>query len=718
MYGGVGLMLLLFVFLQTGEAQTGAAIAVRLSAPEAAASPATVAMWPGQESRQVAIPGEAVFDELAAGEYRIEVTADGFAPRDTTVRVEPGERVPLSLTLRPVAVTLAEVTVETPRNGTEHIYQRAQIAASAAQTLPDFLRQTAGLDVRSDGTAGSPVTARVGGSAANQVLVLVDGRRVQQVGSGEADLAAIPLEWVESVKVVRGGRADAGGEAIGGILEVTTRTPAKRPELEVTGELHPTYDRVNLLRSGKTGPIASLLSFARTQGPGDFRYTITEDDGTGAFTVGLGQRQRRANADITRDQLLVKLGTPSGTATAAELSASLDRAARGMPGYLAPQLTPLARQATQQEALNLRLSRTGRTMRGTVRISLQHDAQEFTNPDVTALVKQAEERSGQAGGEAQFSARAGRAQLSGGAQATRETLASDQITGEQAARWRWAVWSLWRQPLLESSHRHLSLAAEPGLRYERFGGEGMLLPNVRLAFEHVPAFRYGAMASWGRSYRAPTFYALFWQDDQVARGNPTLLPETSTEWTGRVYAESAGGDRARVEVAASEQRVENLISWRRAFDNRWTPFNLKRAHVKTLDVTYEQRLWREHVTLSAGLNWTDARDATDDRNTGGKYLTFRAPHTQRAGLRLRSHGLDITLQHRRIAARPVLETNSKWLRAYEITDVQLAYAFHLRKLWIEPAVGIDNLFDEQYRIVRHAPMPGREVFARIHFSQR
>lgn len=58
MYGGVGLMLLLFVFLQTGEAQTGAAIAVRLSAPEAAASPATVAMWPGQESRQVAIPGK------------------------------------------------------------------------------------------------------------------------------------------------------------------------------------------------------------------------------------------------------------------------------------------------------------------------------------------------------------------------------------------------------------------------------------------------------------------------------------------------------------------------------------------------------------------------------------------------------------------------------------------------------------------------------------
>ena len=380
---------------------------------------------------------------------------------------------------------------------------------------------------------------RIGGSAANQVLVLVDGRRVQQVGSGEADLAAIPLDWVESVRVLRGGRADVGGEAIGGILEITTRTPAVRPEFLLAAETHPAYDRVSLLRSGPAGPLASLFSFARTQGPGDFSYTITEDDGNGPHTVGLGETRRRMNADVTRDQLLVKLGTRAGLPTTAELSGTLDRAARGMPGYLAPQLTPLARQATQEEAVNLRLSHSARGWHGVAHGAWQHDAREFTNAETTAQVKESAEASGQASFDGQMEFLLGRARVSGGAQMTREALDSDEITGGHAARWRWAGWSVWRQALMEDKGRHLSLAAEPGLRYENFGGEGLALPSARLAFEYSPGMRYGAAAGWGRSYRAPTFYALFWQDDQVSRGNPQLHPESSREWTGRVYAEAA-----------------------------------------------------------------------------------------------------------------------------------------------------------------------------------
>ncbi len=284
-------------------------------------------------------------------------------------------------------------------------------------------------------------------------------------------------------------------------------------------------------------------------------------------------------------------------------------------------------------------------------------------------------------------------------------------------RWRWAAWSVWRQMLIDNPRRHVTLAAEPGLRYEAWGGDGTALPTIRLALEHAPGLRYGAVASWGRSYRAPTFYALFWQDDQVSRGNPQLLPEASREWTGRVYAETAGANRARLEVAASDQRVENLIYWKRAFDNRWVPLNLKRAHVQTLDVSGERSLWREFVTVTAGLNWTEARDATEDRNTGGRYLTFRAPQSQRAGVTVHRYGLELAIQHRRVAARPVLETNSKWLRAYAITDLHLSYAFHLRRVRLEPAVGVENLFDTHYRIVRFAPMPGREIYARIHLAQ-
>ncbi len=387
-----GLLLLLFGLISSVHAQTGAVIAVRLAASGAdCATLATVSVWPGQATVQAAVPGEAVFDGLAAGLYRVEVTADRCVSLDTSIRIAPGERADVALTLRPVAVTLPEITVETRREGAEQVFQREQIVASAAQTLPDFLRQQAGLDMRSDGAVGAPVTARIGGSAANQVLVHGGRAKVTAGGQRRGGFSGDSTRMGGIGKGAARRPGECRGEAIGGILEITTRAPANRPEFDVSVEAHPSYDRVSMLRSGRTGPIASLLSLTRTQGPGDFHYTITEDDGTGAFTVGLGRQYRRVNADITRDQLLVKLGTPPGMPTTAEVSAALDRASRGMPGYLAPQLTPLARQATQNEALNLRLTHSAGRINTSTHVAWQHDSREFTNPDAAAMVKQSGE---------------------------------------------------------------------------------------------------------------------------------------------------------------------------------------------------------------------------------------------------------------------------------------------------------------------------------------
>ena len=711
-------VLLCLLMAAAAMAQTGASVDVRVTdSKRSALASATLALWPANQSVRTDEHGEASFDELAAGEYRVEASARGFAARDTSFDLSPGERLDLSLALQKLVETLPEVVVETARQtGDVRLFGRKEIEASAARNLSDFLNTTAGLEVRTDGTAGSAQTVRIGGSNANQVLVLVDGRRLQNLGSGEADLSSIPLDWVQSVEISRGGKTDEGGEAIGGVLRVTTLQASDRNELSAGIEAYPTYSRMNFLRTAKTGTFSGLLSYCRTQGPGNFRYTVIEDDGNGPFTQNLGKTFRRLNDDISRDQLLLKVASTLSSGGMVEASGMLDRAARGMPGY-PPQLTPDARQNTSHEALNVRALRSLGKVNLEARAAYQQDWREYNDPGIYSNLHYSSETSREWETELQAHALLRRTSVSGGLYSARESLISEQIAGGYASLMRWAGWAQIGQPLWSAGEREFLISGNGGVRWEKFGSGQSVLPKVGLTFEHSSTFASGVTVSWGRSYRAPSFYSLFWLDDQTAQGNPNLRAEVSAEWTGRGYCDAPFVRGLRFEANASSQDVENLIYWKRTFDNRWKPFNLSRAKVRTLDLSLEQSVYGDHLRLSAGVNWTEARDATDDRNTGGKYLTFRAPRSYRGSLMIKQHRLELTASYRWVSARPVLETNSKWLQDYQVADLRLSYSIHLRQVQIEPSVGANNLFNEDYRLVRFAPMPEREIFAALRLSR-
>jgi outer membrane cobalamin receptor len=524
------------------------------------------------------------------------------------------------------------------------------------------------------------------------------------------------LDWVESVEVSRGGKTDNGGEAIGGVLSITTRRAASASEFSAGAEAFPTYSRLNFFRSAKTGSLSGLLSYSRTQGPGDFKYTITEDDGVGPFTVNLGKTYRRINADIARDQLLLKASSALPDGGMIEASGTMDRAARGMPGFLAPQLTPDARQTTAQDALNLRAIHSAGAANIEVRASYQHDVRDYNDPDVYSFVHHSAESSGEWEGEIRGKTTLRNVTVSAGALLARESFASEQIANGEAKRWRGAGFAQAKQPLW-SNRQEYSITGDAGLRWEKYGNGQALLPKLGLTCQHSASLPVEVNVSWGKSYRAPSFYSLFWLDDQTVQGNPNLQAEVSSEWTGNASIDPPVLTGMRFEASMSDQHINNLIYWKRTFDNRWKPFNLQRARVQTLDLSLQQDMMKDRVRLTVGVNWTEARDATDDRNTGGKYLTFRAPRSYRGSLNIKDYGFDLTASYRWISARPVLETNSKWLEEYQVVDGRLSYAFRLSRVNIEPSVGAENLLNTNYRIVRFAPMPGRELYAAIRFSQ-
>ena len=105
------------------------------------------------------------------------------------------------------------------------VISATELAARKVETVADALDNTAGLTVNNLGASGSQKTISIRGSTSNQVLVLVDGVRVNQALSGLANVDNLPVENIERIEVIRSGSSAAyGSDALGGVVNIITKT--------------------------------------------------------------------------------------------------------------------------------------------------------------------------------------------------------------------------------------------------------------------------------------------------------------------------------------------------------------------------------------------------------------------------------------------------------------------------------------------------------------
>ncbi len=110
--------------------------------------------------------------------------------------------------------------------GNVTILSRDQIEASNARTVPDILKLVQGVNVYDFNTSKSAkVDIRgFGDSASQNVLVLVNGRRVNSIDLSGTDLIQIPLDAVDRIEIIRGaGSVLYGDNAVGGVINIITK---------------------------------------------------------------------------------------------------------------------------------------------------------------------------------------------------------------------------------------------------------------------------------------------------------------------------------------------------------------------------------------------------------------------------------------------------------------------------------------------------------------
>jgi len=142
----------------------------------------------------------------------------------------------------PEMVVTATRTEKSLRNvpGSVEVIDKEQIEALNVRDVGELFKTVAGVDLQGGGVAGTETRVSMRGLTtgyqSENVLVLVDGRRINDQYQGNVEFALLPADNVERIEIVRGpASALYGSNAMGGVINIITRRGAETPFTAVSG---------------------------------------------------------------------------------------------------------------------------------------------------------------------------------------------------------------------------------------------------------------------------------------------------------------------------------------------------------------------------------------------------------------------------------------------------------------------------------------------------
>ncbi|WP_299793473.1 TonB-dependent receptor [uncultured Shewanella sp.] len=144
-------------------------------------------------------------------------------------------------------ITVIGRSENTPLNiaSNVNIIDAAAIEMSGATTLTEVLRGQSGIQI-ADSNSGAVFAMRgfSASQAANNTLILVDGRRLNNIDIAAPSIDAIPLNQIERVEILSGSAGVLyGDQAVGGVINIITKAPdSAGGGIQLSGGSFDTYE--------------------------------------------------------------------------------------------------------------------------------------------------------------------------------------------------------------------------------------------------------------------------------------------------------------------------------------------------------------------------------------------------------------------------------------------------------------------------------------------
>ena len=640
---------------------------------------------------------------LPYGGYQLMVRAIGYVANSGRLIVAGAAAAPTVTALDAAVLSLDQLVVTAARRAqrlgdavtTVEVVSRAEIERTGASDLASVLVEQTGVELQGGHPAGAGVMLQ--GFGSERVLVLLDGQPVSGRLAGVFDISRIPPSAVERIEVVKGAQSTLyGSEAMGGVVNIITRTPGE----------------------GTLGVGASAT--AGSQGRRD-----------GTVTATLGRGDISSSFDVSRRQVETAPGRDGADGA---LSARVDGSAklRWSPGPLhSVEASVLALDERQRwrsgsfhnfsdnVQLNARLG--GSITRGRHRLrpgiwtsSYDHvsRASVASLPVAGDTGQRQVQRVHQA--ELLYDARFGKSvALDLGTQLRVDEIETERVPGGLRSL---TTLEPFAQLELTALPRTTLL---PGVRVTRSSEWGTHV-SPRVAARVRATDRLTLRASMGDGFRAPDFKELFMffqnmNADYAILGNPDLKPEKSrSTMLGAEWAMPTGFVRAQLFHNAFSGFIETRPVAGAGASPVYRYANVDDGSTRGLELEAGSNLGtRGGLRLEGGYSHLATRnDATGEALLGRPTHAARASVGARLPLRFRA-----SLGAFHTGSTPMQRDDSTGAitsrrDAYTRVDVRLARA--IPSVGLEFALGADNLFDR--RPSQWAGFTGRHVYTALSWN--
>jgi outer membrane cobalamin receptor len=595
-----------------------------------------------------------------------------------------------------------------------------------AKPVAQIIGETVGVSVRQFGGPADPVEISIRGSSSSQVVVLLDGVRLNTAQSGGVDLSSIPAELIERIEIVRGGGSvTVGSDAVGGVVNIVTRRESADPQttLAFSAGSFDTYVG-SITQTGSLWGNELSLGYVGQGSDGDWDFEEADRSLGGIVIPGRGSFSRVNNESESHSGLL-RFGRDLGEWGRIGFSDSLFFQSAGRPGpdggsgELAGQSLSAHQRRTRNVAdLMLEVAELEPIgVSGELRVFHRYDRNRFKDrtPPFGAVVD-SDDRNQSVGTRLRI------------AQPWKLSWVDNEASIGTELRWDLLdsnrIDDLSRRTAgvfvqNESRFFEKKLVLVPAVRYDDTEGfDGEWIPRLGLIAQPLSWLKLKGNVE--RSYRVPTFEELFFDEGSV-RGNPALEPEDA--FNADVGFEASFPkwgplSQGRLEFAVFQNEIDESIVFQQISQFVIGATNTGKARIRGLELAGALRFF-DWFTFAG--NWTlldtEVRDS-------GRPLPGRADseYLLRAELSPPDRLWQIVAE--RLATSEIPVSASGRTRVSSRAVYNLSAAIDLAPLWkripgksLQLSFVANNLADVSVRDAQFFPQPGRTLTFRVEWKR-
>ncbi|MDD4928959.1 MAG: TonB-dependent receptor [Gallionella sp.] len=593
------------------------------------------------------------------------ITCPVFAVAQTNTLDEivvTATRMPQSL-----SKTIADTTV----------LNEQEIRKTGATDVPTLLRSLPGVEVAQSGGLGATSGIYLRGTESKQVLVLLDGTRINSATTGATALEHIMLDSIERIEVVRGNVSSLyGSEAIGGVVQLFTKRGqgasafnasagagshgTRRLGAGFSGDVNDTSFSVNVVNVKTDGVSALNPQMAPKANPNKNGYDNNSLSAQVQHALG-ADHSLSASLFSTRGN--VSIDNAFGVRTSLyNVLGNIDKLSLALEDQFSAVWHSQVRLA-----------------RGT------DDSRYYTNAVQTSRYQT---QNNQFVWQNNFNIAEGQ-QINLAVERLGQRVSSSVLFNQNVRN----VNSLLGGYVGEYGAHQLQLNLRQD-RYSDFGTANTGLLGYRIAF----AGSWRATASVSNAFKAPTFNDMYWPLAFGYQGNPNLKPERSqNKEIGLHYA----ANNQRLDAVYFDNKISELIALNAAFT---TVTNISQARINGQELSYSGDFGANHLKASATLQ--NPRNAVT-----GAVLARRAKEFGSVAV---SHDFGVWNMGAEVRYSGARQDGVNTLHGYELLNLTARYQIDQH---LNLSARVDNLFNRNYSEVYGYNTLGRTLFVGLSYQQ-